>query len=357
MEELNEAEKKIKDALDGMSNEYTGKVKTVNQALGKKFAYKREFPEFDSLLSDESKQSQILEFRKKTMNKKIIYILSAAAVLLGGVFAAITFKDGSGKGDEKNKVSQEAKVTFVSGNVTVKTSDGKETKAAVGTVIPITASIITANKSMADVQFGQGNTIRIKANSEASIKSIVYGAVSEEEVFLKKGVIMANVSKKKQNDTFNIMTPTVIAGVRGTVFQVMYNPQNPSESTVISVGEGSIAVTPQKDGKPLSPEPKEILDSDDQAIEKGIGGEIVKKKISHPEMRKILDDNFDIDDEKELLQSTGRSEIEKLTLDDKTILRGVVIDMDDANFTVQTMDGIVKIPRSKVISSESEKLK
>ena len=72
------------------------------------------------------------------------------------------------------------------------------------------------------LEFAHGFFSSIKANTEIAIKRLVEtnGNLTEES-FSKKGMLVTNVTKTKQTDNFNIVTPTVIAGVRGTRFLVV----------------------------------------------------------------------------------------------------------------------------------------
>jgi hypothetical protein len=355
MNDLNEKEKKLHEAIfEGKENEYSSGVFALNKLFSKKNEINREFPPFELLLNSVEQEKKIIQFRKKTMNKKIISILGAAAILILGVIVAVI---NSGSKEQVAQASKDARITFLMGDVKIKAASGSEnTKPKIGTLVAMNDVVITSNKATADIEFGDGNTLRIKSNTEVVIRKLIYGDTAvDEEVYLKKGVLVAEVKKKKQNDSFNVMTPTVIAGVRGTKFQVSFDP-NANETTRVTVSEGSVGITKQKNEIPLSKEPIEILDANDYGIEKGLGGDIVKNSITKPEVTKIIDGNNDMD-ESQLLKLHGKTEIEKITLDDKSVIRGVIIDMNDANFIIETLDGIKTISRNRVLTSESVKIK
>lgn len=101
-------------------------------------------------------------------------------------------------------------------------------------------------------------------------------------------MLVANVTKKKQSDNFNIVTPTVIAGVRGTRFLVEVIPNSSNLSvTRVSVLDGSVGITKHKDEIPVSAEPIEILDGKQTAIEMASGGEF-KNLLSMILTQKLL---------------------------------------------------------------------
>lgn len=358
--DLSQKEIKVNEALfEGKQNEVSEQVYFFNEILSKKVSPEREMPEFQGLIIDTSNTKKIIELRKRTMNKKIMIFLAAAAVLIGGVLFNI--KQSDGQVDSQNEqASVKAKVKFLSGEVTVKDETGKDKpKPSVGSFIEVNDTVITGNKSILEVELSNSSTIRVKSNSEFSIKKLnLTASSSEEEVFLHRGILSADVKKRKQADNFSVTTPTVIAGVRGPKFQVeVVQRRGAKESTKITVGDGSVGLTKRtKEGLPATAEPIAILDASEVAIEKGFGGTISKEKVSAEVLEKELSSNNDVLSEKELISILGRTEIEKITMTDNSLIRGVILHMDDNFFTVQTLDGIVKIAKEKVISSESEKL-
>ncbi|MCB1176839.1 MAG: FecR domain-containing protein [Leptospiraceae bacterium] len=355
-----EKEKKIESALfNKEDNEYSLKINNINSLLSKKNSPNRKFKDFESLIEEDDNNSNVIQYRKKSMNKKITIFLAAAAMLLVGVFVAIN--QSSDGGGQNKELAQTAKVIFISGEVAIKTWDGQELpKPKVGTVLKAKDSIVTANKSSVELLMNNGTTLKVKSNSEFSITKIdINEEVSDEEVFLKRGLVVADVKKKKQTDNFRVTTPTVIAGVRGTKFQVEVNPNKNSEnSTRVIVDNGAVGITKRtSEGKPATPEPIEIIEANETVVEKGFGGNIVKENVTSEILEKELEKTNDASSESDLINTHGRTEIEKLTLEDNTIIRGVITDMDETNFTVQTLNGVIKVSRSKVISSDTEKLK
>lgn len=355
--EFNEEEQKIYNALfENQNNEHSQNISHLKEIFSKKIIPNRKFPNIQELYLYE--QPIIYLKRKTTMNKKISILIAAAAILVLGVTVAY-FQSQPKVEQTEQEVTLQAKVTFVSGKVTIKDETGKEKpEPSVGSILNVNDTVITANKSSIELDLGKGNTVRVKSNSEFSVKKLLSSSSkTEQEVFLGRGMALVNVNKQKKEDTFNITTPTVIAGVRGTKFQVEVNPEkNAKESTRVTVAEGSVAITKKNEnGLPATPEPIQILEANEIAIEKGLGGEISKVTQESSQIEKQLSLSNDVSNERDLLKILGKSEIEKITLTNKKTIRGVIIEMNDEFFTIQTLDGIIKVAREDVVSSESIK--
>lgn len=355
--EWTEEEQKIYNALfENENNEYSKNIFFLKEIFSKKITPRRKIPDFKELYITE--QTIIQLKRKPTMSKKISILLAAAALLIIGVSVAY-FQSQPKVEQLEQQVSLQAKVTFVSGDVTVKDETGKEKpKPTIGSLLEINDTVITANKSAIEIDLGKGSMVRIKSNSEFSVRKLLSSSSkTEQEVFLGRGMALINVNKQKKEDIFNITTPTVIAGVRGTKFQVEVNPQKDAkESTRIVVAEGSVAITKRNEkGLPATPEPIEILEANELVVEKGFGGELSKVTQEPKKVETELGLSNDISTEKELVKTLGKTEIEKITLTNNKTIRGVIIDMNDEFFTIQTLDGIIKVAREDVVSSESVK--
>ncbi|MCB1143846.1 MAG: FecR domain-containing protein [Leptospiraceae bacterium] len=314
-----------------------------------------EFPDW-KVIKEKAIYTNLNQSRKKTMNKKILVSILAAAILLIAIGLGFNRTPSGTDSSQEAKLQVSAKVKLVSGEVMVYLSaDQEPIKATVGMDISLNQLITTANKSFVDLIFNNGSSIRVKSNTELTLKKLVYkDEDSTEEIFLKRGVVIADIKKKKQTDNFNIVTPTVIAGVRGTKFQVEVNPiKGRKHSTKISVADGSVAVTQHKDEVPLSSEPIQILEKNEQAVEKGFGGQIEKINLDSEGITKEFDLANDFTNS-DLLKLHNRTELEKLTLEGDEVYRGVVTGMDDNYLYIHTLDGRRKVEKNKVISSETE---
>jgi hypothetical protein len=222
---------------------------------------------------------------------------------------------------------------------------------------------VTGDKGTADLQFSNNSTLRIRPNSEISIKNLIEqeGKLTEE-VSLKKGSIIANIAKQKQTDNFNIVTPTVIAGVRGTRFLVTVDPNfSKDEVTKVSVLDGSVGITKHKNEVPLTTEPILILDGKESGQEINRGGDFKKSEITKEDID-VIEGKTETqastqvaETEESLYKKYGRLEV--LSIDGGKKITGVITSMDENEFTIHTTKGFVKVDRKKVVSHDAKQLK
>lgn len=370
MDEFSELEKKVYDALiEGKQNEVSDKVRTIQELLSQSGTYSVSLPDKNEILDKYQKlnEQKIIKINwVRNMNKNIIYSLGAAAVILIGLFLGLN----TGDKQKEQVVAGElkAKVTFVMGDVKLKSSaNDSGTKPEVGTLLSAGQTIVTGDKATIDLEFSHGSTLRIKGNTEIAVKRLIENSGNiTEEVSLKKGMLVANVTKQKQADNFNIVTPTVIAGVRGTRFLVEVNEDLSKPAvTRVSVLDGSVGITKHKNEVPVTAEPFEILESKESAQEVSSGGDFTRLAINTVDVRIIEErsgegsDSSDVSNsgetEKSLYAKYGRLEV--LSLDGGSVVTGVITAMDENTFTVHTVKGFVKVDRKKVISHDAKQLK
>jgi hypothetical protein len=366
MDEFSELEKKVYDALiDNKQNEVSDKVRFIENLLSQSKSYSVSLPNSDEILDRYQKlnEQKIIKMNwARNMNKKIIYILGAAAVLIFGLFLGL--KQGDKPKEQVASGELKVKVSFVVGDVKLKSrSNDAGVKPEVGALLATGDTLFTGDKATVDLEFSHGSTLRIKANTEIAIKRLIENnGTMTEEVSLKKGMLVANVTKQKQTDNFNIVTPTVIAGVRGTRFLVEVNPDSTKANvTRVSVLDGSVGITKHKDEIPLTAEPVEILDGKQTAVEIASGGNFKKSSINDIDT-KIIEGNKGEEEtsttaetEQSLFAKYGRLEV--ISLDGGNVVTGVITAMDENYMTVHTVKGFVKVDRKKVISQDAKQLK
>jgi len=96
-------------------------------------------------------------------------------------------------------------------------------------------SVRTGKDSRAELGFGDGTTVRLGENSRFYIES----ADSSRIFKLSWGRFFAKVSKLTAKSTFQVETPTAVAGVRGTVFRVDIAEDS---SSTVAVEEGEVEI-------------------------------------------------------------------------------------------------------------------
>lgn len=139
---------------------------------------------------------------------------------------------------------QVAKVILLRGQVKAKLIDGSIITVKVDQDIPEGATIQTADKSFVKLTFIDKSQMNLGPNSQ-----MVINAFPKKEagiITLVKGQIRSKVTKDymdmsdKSKSKLYIKTKTAAMGIRGTDFQVNYNPKN--ENTALITFEGKVAM-------------------------------------------------------------------------------------------------------------------
>ncbi len=171
---------------------------------------------------------------------KSILLLSILLVLLYGSFCKEGEKQTATETTPPPKTKEpEAVVLFIVGDVTIL---GR--KLNLGDRLQVGEVLETGPKAMADLQIlGESEVvIRLKENSKFDLKRYESEAGTVHEADLQKGVALFTIKKQQKNQSFNVRTPTFVAGVRGTQFSVQTASDGKSK---IDVLDGSVAVKPR----------------------------------------------------------------------------------------------------------------
>ena len=152
-------------------------------------------------------------------------IISTAVVALVAV----------GCGEKKEQASLDsAKFTYVKGDVLV---SGKP--ATLGQTVSKDATIEVKNNSMAVLQFSSAASITLKANSGLSIANLSKNDSGKPVIELSQNTGSSFSKIAKGQSEFSIKTPTAVAGVRGTSFELVVGN---GKTTQIKLLEGKVAV-------------------------------------------------------------------------------------------------------------------
>ena len=147
---------------------------------------------------------------------------------------------------KKEQKTISAKLSFLKGDVTV-TRQGASQKAVLNMRLTQDDVVKTGPDSEVNILFANIGVSKIKQNSEIIIKSI-FETVDGETIIINasKGKIFSALKKlSKDKSSFEIHTPTAVAGVRGTTFLVIVVPGKHSR---IGVFSGSVEI--KKLGQP-----------------------------------------------------------------------------------------------------------
>ncbi len=308
--------------------------------------------EFAEILQKEKIHSQSGMFNFKN----IAIGLSAVAAIS---IAVRIFWHGSVNENEKSQKLFSAKVTFLNGEVFLKSASTKDAvKLENGAEVYENQTIVTKDKSAIDLWLSVGTSIRIKENSEVVLKKLVQGDENIAELYTEKGKLLSHVHKNQKKSHFNIVSPTAIAGVRGTKFSFESRANKAGEYVVkLGVEEGRVALTKSQNSVRTEPTGEQVIEPG-QKIEISASGfkrahltenekaelselnsvfidNVAKKRLTGPVTEKQLRDEYE--------------KLEKIVLDDKTVIRGVIIDMNENFMTIHTPNGEIQIDRTKVV--------
>jgi hypothetical protein len=139
-------------------------------------------------------------------------------------------------GEKKEQTSLEsAKFTYVKGDVLV---SGKP--ATLGQTVSKDATIEVKNNSMAVLQFASAASITLKANSVLSIANLSKNDSGKPVIELSQNTGSSFSKIAKGQSEFSIKTPTAVAGVRGTSFELVVGN---GKTTQIKLLEGKVQVS------------------------------------------------------------------------------------------------------------------
>ncbi|RKZ22073.1 hypothetical protein DRQ18_03300 [bacterium] len=135
----------------------------------------------------------------------------------------------------------------------------------------------TEEESRAEITIADGSVIRIDENTTLVIEGldVIGDPVVRFRAVVPRGRIWANVKKLMKGSVFNIRTPIVVAGVRGTVYRM---DAMPDSSVLLRVYAGEVAVSnkpmwqlkPQKGELREIPGPQEVEGPHEVSLEEWI---------------------------------------------------------------------------------------
>lgn len=146
---------------------------------------------------------------------------------------------------ETQQTELKAVIVFSIGESKVTHLDGTEEKARLGVVLKVGDVIETGPKGKIDIQFDSGSSIRIAPSTKIDFTRLTSNQEGgqDTQVSISSGKLFADVKKSKKSDSFTVVTPTAIAGVRGTKFIVDSNPK--LNKVTVKVLEGSVFASPR----------------------------------------------------------------------------------------------------------------
>lgn len=189
----------------------------------------------------------------------------------------------------KSEVALEATrgaiVVFNVGDNVIQKPDGTVTFITLGTEVKGGDTIKTNDRGKVDIQFMTGTSIRVAPSTVLTIDALIKQSEVRDHNYIRitlpAGKLFANVNKINKKDEFKILTPTTIAGVRGTSFIVDVD----KGKTNVKVNSGSVG---------LAMLDKSSLENYDVIATEGLEIKTVDKKY------RLVKSTINMEEEKEL---------------------------------------------------------
>lgn len=184
--------------------------------------------------------------------KKILIFLTLALLVS---FCSSKKETGLTEVMDSKPNPQSVRVAWIMGDAFILRLD-KEIKPELGMELTERDEILTKKSGSIEIMISDKGAIKVSKNTRISISSILLSeGKGETNVHVNYGKIVTVLKKEKKDESFNITTPTAIAGVRGTTFltiveapekEILKNEKNPCGKkgcdTKFAVIEGSISV-------------------------------------------------------------------------------------------------------------------
>lgn len=149
-----------------------------------------------------------------------------------------------------------AKFSLVVGKVESRTKNGKWVAAKPGTPLEANSEVQTSLKGKAQIEFVNGNKIFVNPGTVMGLEKYVTGSYgTATDMTLKMGKVTTTILKtgrEDQRNHFRVRTPTVVAGVRGTIQDIGHTAETGTEITLLESSSevvdasGFKSIVPQK---------------------------------------------------------------------------------------------------------------
>lgn len=182
-----------------------------------------------------------------------------------------------------------AKFETLSGHVQYKPKGGHWQDAKLGISLHLDTELETGPRSRVILVFTNGSTVALNALSSIVLDKYSTGTYGTQVVMsLRAGRMLAKIPKTQKTDErnyFHVRTPTVVAGVRGTIQEISYSPDRGTE---IKMHESASDLVDRARGKTLLPQGgKSRVDKDgtqtaDKAANRAQTTTLVSRQASTP---------------------------------------------------------------------------
>ncbi len=184
-------------------------------------------------MGKENKQVKKKKQEVKSKNKKTLLIISI--IILICIIGILWFIINLGEATVK------AQLIIESGIVEIKNEGDDWSTAKNGTILYQSDIIRTGNNTEASVVFFESSIIRLDSNTEIILKELITEAEKTSiTIQQNSGRTWNTVLKVSGIDDYEVQTPTTVASVRGTSFDVYIQSNN---LTDVGVGRGVVIIS------------------------------------------------------------------------------------------------------------------
>ncbi len=184
-------------------------------------------------MGKENKQLKKKKQEVKSKNKKTLLIISI--IILICIIGILWFIINLGEATVK------AQLIIESGIVEIKHEGDDWSTAKNGTILYQSDIIRTGNNTEASVVFFESSIIRLDSNTEIILKELITEAEKTSiTIQQNSGRTWNTVLKVSGIDDYEVQTPTTVASVRGTSFDVYIQSNN---LTDVGVGRGVVIIS------------------------------------------------------------------------------------------------------------------
>lgn len=143
-----------------------------------------------------------------------------------------------GKDQDAGAKSKSMIVVFASNDPKV-IRGNQEMVAQIGTVV-VEGDVIKTEKGKLDLQTRDGSAIRVSQFTTITVTKLI---ADNTTLQMQNGSVLASVKRTSKSEEFKVVTPTAIAGVRGTTFKVDVDDE--TQPPRVKVMDGKVAMAPR----------------------------------------------------------------------------------------------------------------
>lgn len=308
-------------------------------------------PDFDSIWESGQNQSEtdggIMENRGRQDAMGKFLIVAATLVLFLGVGAGAFYYMRMQK-EAPVAENLKAIVVYVKGDAHVLKNDGRKSLYT-GDILQGGDRVVTGKDTTVDITLTDHSIVRIRPHTALTISQVARTTENGERINLsiEKGSILNHIDKLTDKDSYRVISPTSVASVRGTTFEL----RSMERTSTIIVGDGVVHVRELHGDEQSFILEKEkqvtITEKRDEIREAPLAAREQSSEVSEMirhasnlgmDSRKQIKKLAEVNSESELKKVFNR-DLELIQLKDGREMRGVIVSMEKGKLLVQTVEG------------------